>query len=47
MGPNAQFIQSMIERITTLLDVLNAPLVQIIGEGLPLISIGTKLLRYK
>jgi len=45
-GSNIEQLAPLVGRISTLLDVLNSPLPQLIGAGLPFISIATGFLKF-
>ena len=45
-GTNIEQLAPLVGRISTLLDVLNSPLVQVAGAALPFVSIGVKLLGF-
>ncbi len=45
-SPDVQQLAPLVGRISTLLDVLNSPLVQVAGAGLPFVSIATGLLKF-
>ena len=45
-GANIQQLAPLVGKISTLLDVLNSPLVQIVGAGLPFVSMAAKLLAF-
>ncbi|NER46224.1 MAG: NACHT domain-containing protein [Symploca sp. SIO1A3] len=44
-GSNVEQLAPLVGRISTLLDVLNLPLVQVVGAGLPFVSIATGFLK--
>jgi len=44
-GPDIEQLTPLLGRISTLLDVLNLPWVQVVGSGLPFVSIATGLLK--
>ena len=45
-GKQVKQLAPLVSRISTLLDVLNSPLGEIVGAGLPFVSIGAKLLAF-
>ncbi len=45
-GPNVQQLALLVGKISTLLDVLNSPLGEIVGAGLPFVSMAAKLLGF-
>jgi dephospho-CoA kinase len=45
-GSNVGQLAPLVGRISTLLDVLNSPLIQVVGSGLPFVSIATGLLTF-
>jgi len=45
-GPNVQQLAPLVGKISTLLDVLNSPLGEIVGAGLPFVSMAAKLLGF-
>jgi len=45
-SPNIEQLAPLVGNISTLLDVLNSPIAQIVGSGLPFIGIATGLLKF-
>ncbi|MDY7015926.1 MAG: hypothetical protein SVX43_20490, partial [Cyanobacteriota bacterium] len=45
-GPNLQQLVPLIDRIDSLLDILNSPFVQVVNSSLPFIPIATGLLKF-